>query len=46
MGHQTVTLQNLEIIKIDPERNCMLVKGSIPGPRNGFVKIRSAVKKS
>lgn len=46
MGSETVTLQNLEVIKVDTERNCLLVKGSIPGPRNSFVKIRSAVKKA
>lgn len=46
MGNKTVTLQNLEIVRVDTERNCLLVKGSIPGPRNSFVKIRSAVKKA
>lgn len=45
MGHETVTLQNLEIVKIDVERNVLLVKGSIPGPKNSFVKVRSAAKK-
>jgi large subunit ribosomal protein L3 len=45
MGHETVTLQNLRVMKVDAERNVILVKGSIPGPRNSFVKIRSSVKK-
>ncbi|WP_166245988.1 50S ribosomal protein L3 [Paenibacillus turpanensis] len=45
MGHETVTLQNLEIVKVDAERNVILVKGSIPGPRNSYVKLRSTVKK-
>jgi large subunit ribosomal protein L3 len=45
MGHETVTLQNLEIVKVDVERNVLLVKGSIPGPKNSFVKVRSAAKK-
>lgn len=45
MGHETVTIQNLEVVKIDVERNVLLVKGSIPGPKNGFVKIQETVKK-
>lgn len=45
MGNETVTLQNLQVMKVDAERNVIMVKGSIPGPRNSFVKIRSSVKK-
>ncbi|MEV2476918.1 50S ribosomal protein L3 [Paenibacillus larvae] len=45
MGHETVTLQNLQVIKVDAERNVILVKGSIPGPKNSYVKLQSAVKK-
>lgn len=45
MGHETVTLQNLQVVKIDAERNVLLVKGSIPGPRNSYVSVKSAVKK-
>ena len=45
MGHETVTKQNLQVIKVFPDQNVMLVKGSVPGPRNGYLKIRSAVKK-
>jgi len=45
MGDQTVTLQNLQIIKVDAERNVLLVKGSIPGPTNSYVSVKSAVKK-
>lgn len=44
MGAERVTIQNLEIIKVDMEDNCILVKGSIPGPKKGFVIIKSAVK--
>ena len=44
MGAEQVTIQNLEIIKVDMENNCILVKGSIPGPKKGFVVIKSAVK--
>lgn len=45
MGGERVTIQNLEVVKVDPERNLLLVKGAIPGPRNSFVTVRSAVKK-
>jgi large subunit ribosomal protein L3 len=45
MGHETVTVQNLEVIRVDTERNLLLIKGSVPGPRNGELIIRRAVKK-
>jgi large subunit ribosomal protein L3 len=45
MGHETVTLQNLQVVKVDAERNVILVKGSIPGPNNSYVSLKSAVKK-
>ncbi|WP_282938090.1 50S ribosomal protein L3 [Paenibacillus sp. RC67] len=45
MGSETVTLQNLEVIKVDTERNVILVKGSIPGPKNSYVSVKSTVKK-
>lgn len=44
MGAEQVTIQNLEIIKVDMEDNCILVKGSVPGPKKGMVVIKSAVK--
>ncbi len=44
MGADQVTIQNLEIIKVDMEDNCILVKGSIPGPKKSLVMIKSAVK--
>ncbi|TDQ34709.1 50S ribosomal protein L3 [Aureibacillus halotolerans] len=44
MGGETVTVQNLEIIRVDKERNLLLVKGNVPGARKGYVKITSAVK--
>ena len=44
MGVNTVTIQNLEIVDVDLENNAILVKGNIPGPKKGFVVIRSAVK--
>lgn len=45
MGHTTVTVQKLEIIKVDVERNVLLVKGAIPGPKNSYVKVKETVKK-
>jgi large subunit ribosomal protein L3 len=45
MGRETVTVQNLELVGIVPERNAMLVKGATPGGRGGLLKIRYAVKK-
>ena len=44
MGRETVTLQNIELVKVIPERNVLLVKGSVPGVKGGLLKIRSAVK--
>lgn len=44
MGNETVTIQNLEVISVDLENNCLLVSGNVPGPKNGYVLIRSAVK--
>ncbi|EHS55418.1 50S ribosomal protein L3 [Paenibacillus sp. Aloe-11] len=45
MGHETVTIQRLEVVKVDTERNVLLVKGSIPGAKNSFVKVLETVKK-
>lgn len=44
MGVDTVTLQNLTIAKVDTERNLILVKGNVPGPKQGLVEIKTAVK--
>lgn len=44
MGGKTTTLQNLEIVKVDTERNVILVKGNVPGPKKGYVTIQSALK--
>lgn len=46
MGVSTVTIQNLEIVKVDLERNLLLVKGSVPGPKKGLVFIKRGVKTS
>lgn len=44
MGHETVTVQNLEIIEVNEAENYILVSGNVPGPKNSLVLIRSAVK--
>ena len=44
MGHELVTVQNLEIVKIDLENNIVLIKGNVPGPKKSLVVIKSAVK--
>lgn len=43
-GHENVTVLNLEVVKVDKERNAILVKGAVPGPVKGIVTIRNSVK--
>lgn len=43
-GVDTVTIQNLDLVKVDTERNLLLVKGSVPGPKGGLLVIKNAVK--
>jgi large subunit ribosomal protein L3 len=42
-GHQVTTL-NLEVVQADPERELILVRGAVPGPRGGMVVLRNTVK--
>jgi len=44
MGNEQVTIQNLEIIAVDVENSCLLISGNVPGPKKGYVLIRTAVK--
>lgn len=44
MGGEQVTVQNLEIVKVDAERNLILIKGNVPGPRKALLKIKVAIK--
>jgi len=44
MGNVRVTVQNLEIVKIDVENNVILVKGAVPGPKKSLVMIKETVK--
>lgn len=45
MGNERVTVQNLEVVRVDAEKNLILVKGAVPGPRKGLVSIKATVKK-
>ena len=45
-GGDTVTIQNLQIVKVDTERNLLLVKGNVPGSKKSLVTVKAAVKKS
>ena len=44
MGNARVTVQNLEIVRVDSERNLLLIKGAVPGPKGGLITVRQAVK--
>ena len=44
MGRETVTVQNVELVKIDTDRNLLLVKGAVPGGKGSLVRVRYAVK--
>jgi large subunit ribosomal protein L3 len=44
MGDETVTMQNLDIVRVDEARSLLLVKGAVPGAKNGHVVVRPAVK--
>lgn len=44
MGAERVTIQNLEVVKVDAEKNIILVKGAVPGPKKGLVVIKKAIK--
>ncbi|QWB99884.1 50S ribosomal protein L3 [Mycoplasmatota bacterium] len=45
MGHETVTIQNLQVVRVDAERNIVLIKGNVPGPNKSLVVIKNAIKK-
>lgn len=46
MGHVQVTVQNLEIVRVDIENNIVLLKGAVPGPKGGMITIKESVKVS
>ena len=46
MGAETVTIQNLQVIRVDLDKNVILVKGSVPGAKGAILKIKDAVRAS
>jgi len=44
MGNVNVTIQNLEVVKVDVERNLLIVKGAVPGPKKGLITINATIK--
>lgn len=45
MGNERVTVQNLEVVRVDVENNLLMVKGGVPGPNKGVLVVRKAIKK-
>lgn len=45
LGNDKVTVQNLKVVRVDVENNLLLVKGAVPGAKNGYLTIKSALKK-
>jgi large subunit ribosomal protein L3 len=45
MGNERVTVQNLEIVRVDADKNLILVKGGIPGPKKGLITIKATTKR-
>lgn len=46
MGAEQITVQNLDVVKVDPEMNMIAVRGAIPGPKGGIVYLKNTVKKN
>ncbi len=44
MGHKKITIQNLEVVRVDADKNLLLIKGAVPGPKKSLVTIKEAVK--
>ena len=44
MGSRTITVQNLEVVRVDAAENLLLVKGSVPGPKKALVTLKETVK--
>ena len=44
MGHERVTVQNLEVVRVDAERNLLLIKGALPGAKGGLLLVKETVK--
>ncbi len=46
MGNRNTTVLNLEVVRVMPEKNVILIKGGVPGPNKGYIVIRNAVKQA
>jgi len=46
MGSKRITIQNLEVVRVDVENNVILVKGAVPGPKKSLVTLKETVKAS
>ena len=46
MGHKKITIQNLEVVRVDADKNLLLVKGAVPGPKKALVTVKDTVKVS
>ena len=44
MGGDRITIENLEVVKVDAERNVILIKGNVPGSKKSLVEIKTAIK--
>lgn len=44
MGAVQVTIQNLEVVRVDAEKNLLLVKGAVPGPKKGLITVKETTK--
>jgi large subunit ribosomal protein L3 len=44
MGHETVTVRNLQVVQVDPTNNLLLIRGAVPGPNGGYITIRQTNK--
>ncbi len=44
MGSEKITVQNLEVVRVDADKNLILVKGAVPGPRKGLVTIKETTR--
>lgn len=44
-GHESVTIQNLKVVRVDKEKNVLLIRGAVPGPKGGIVTVKQSVKK-
>jgi large subunit ribosomal protein L3 len=44
MGNARVTVQNLKVVRVVPEKNLLMVRGAVPGPNGGYVMVRKSLK--